>query len=128
LNSGLFAVFVLLLAIWLEVGMSELKHTAPPWRFLKNLKPSFIGKDGYGMIAEIPHCFDADELVRETQKANANLIATAPELYTELEKCANLLRSYEAHHLQKGDRDKADKNRRRAENCERVLAKARGES
>lgn len=69
----------------------------------------------------------AQNLKPQSAKENERLKDINDDLCNELEKCAKLLRSYEHHHLQKGDREKADRNRRRAENCERVLAKARGE-
>ena len=95
------------------------KHTPAPWRV-----SAIFGK------LEVFAFSDGQVIARlgKKQSANAKLIAAAPELYAELEKCAKLLRSYEHHHLQKGDREKADRNAKQAERCEMVLAKARGET
>ena len=95
------------------------KHTPAPWIADKN--DVWAGKNNADKLVCV--CY-----LSETKTADSKLIAQAPEMYAELEKCAKLLRDYEAHHLQKGDREKADRNGKRAENCERVLAKARGES
>jgi hypothetical protein len=59
--------------------------------------------------------------------SNVSVIAASLELYHELEKVSLLLRSYESHHLQKGDNEKANLNRSHAESCERILSMARGE-
>lgn len=63
-------------------------------------------------------------------ETDARLIAAAPELYEALKAAAITFRTYESIHRDKGTPDrnaKADANRIMAEQCERALAKARGE-
>jgi hypothetical protein len=102
------------------------KHTPAPWSLDLGIRNAAILDTKGNEIALVEVGIHDEETELELQ-ANAKLIAAAPDMYIELEKCAKLLRSYQIHHLQKGDREKADRNRRRAENCEKVLAKARGE-
>lgn len=106
--------------------MTEPKFTPATW-FIHEREDTM-----YDIVTE----FYTDEANEEEQEIiceqvclpNAHLIAAAPDLYKELEKCAKLLRSYERHHLQKGDREKAERNAKYAERCEKLLAKARGET
>lgn len=98
--------------------MTETKHTPAPWRV-----SAVFGK------LEVFAFSDGQVIARlgKKQKANAKLIAAAPLMYRELEALVTLFREYEAHHLQKSDNFKAERNRLCAEKIERVLAKARGE-
>lgn len=108
--------------------MTEPKFTPAPWKVCKLYGFFTVWQKGDDTleIAAIRHrAYDNNH---EIEEANANLISVAPEMYKELEKCAKLLRSYEHHHLQKGDREKAERNAKYAERCEKVLAKARGET
>jgi hypothetical protein len=104
--------------------MKEFEGTPAPWGIYKT-------DDGERIYVvdelDLTICSFDTIFSLEINQANANFISNAPEMYIELEKCAKLLRGYEIHHLQNGNRQKADRNRRRAENCEKVLAKARGE-
>lgn len=101
--------------------MTEPKFTPAPWRFSGSLKSSYVGKDGYGMIAEVPYCFHPNESLREAQKANANLIAAAPDLYDALSWIEGYTKDYPIE--QYGDEFKSWVEKSRA-----ALAKARGET
>jgi hypothetical protein len=97
------------------------------WEFKMTTKWEVSEPNGRGNGYRISGCKAWLGYGSEEAKENAHLISSAPEMYIELEKCAKLLRGYESHHLQKGDRAKADRNAKQAECCEKVLAKARGE-
>lgn len=105
----------------------QTKHTRAPWRVrndfgnLKIIQPE--------MDIELARMVVCDEDFDEAE-ANARLMAAAPELYKELEKCAKLLREYEQYHLKKYNfnSEKAKRNADYAESAERILAKARGEN
>lgn len=64
-------------------------------------------------------------------KANANLIAAAPDMFAKLERAAFIFRTYaELHRAKKTDEGdaKAASNEVLAEEMETVLSKARGET
>lgn len=83
-----------------------MKHTKGPWTLNKD---EVYGNNGRDFIADI---FNESE----SYKANANLIASAPEMFEELEKCLNYFRYKE---------DEIGLNYFNA--IELVLKKARGE-
>jgi len=69
--------------------MDNAQHTPGPWVYGKT---GYV-KSGDCYIAEVlhgPDCPDADEV-----KANARLIAAAPDLLAALEKCVRELQRYE---------------------------------
>ena len=60
--------------------MSEAKHTPGPWQWTQHFDPTIsIYKDGFGQIARL---YDSSA---GTGKANARLIAAAPDLLDALE-------------------------------------------
>ena len=66
--------------------MSEAKHTPGPWQWTQHFDPTrSIYKDGFGQIARL---YDSSA---GTGKANARLIAAAPDLLDALEFVMNRL-------------------------------------
>ena len=60
--------------------MSEAKHTPGPWQWTQHFDPTIsIYKDGFGQIARL---YDSSA---GTGKANARLIAAAPDLLDALQ-------------------------------------------
>jgi len=102
--------------------MSEAKFTPGPWRFEAD------GDTNYAKIfcSSDPH--DGDNLRGYCGKANAHLIAAAPEMYAELEAAMNVFKFYQGHHAAKGHSDKEQTNKQYADRIQKVLTKARGEA
>jgi len=73
-----------------------MKHTPGPWRVARqNPSPTtgewMIAGAKPGYLAEVRDCGSGDV------KANARLIATAPDLLSALQRAANLLARYPEH-------------------------------
>lgn len=121
------------------------KHTPGPWEVL-NETEVFTGlgadsgdgvkalpSDGW-MIADCGDCvtfteIGPAELGRDLRKANARLIAAAPELLADLEEAAKTLRRYEILHWAKETNEsdaKAKVNGDLAARFEKTIDKARG--
>lgn len=66
--------------------MSEAKHTPGPWQWTQHFDPTIsIYKDGFGQIARL---YDSSA---GTGKANARLIAAAPDLLDALKALTHSL-------------------------------------
>ena len=76
--------------------MSETKFTPGPWKWSnaykasnnENLTWSLLGENGYGILSCDGESNSPQEL-GESGKANAHLIAAAPDLYKALEELVN---------------------------------------
>lgn len=101
--------------------MTEPKFTLAPWEVSE---PNGVG-NGY-RISGCEAWLGYNSHSKET-KANAFLLKAAPEMYRELEKCAKFLRRYAQVNLEEGEHERAAYDTKFAENCERVLANARGD-
>ena len=109
--------------------MSEAKHTPGPWGAIGNLVRSPMHQpEGLPRGVQIVECRDGYFLPHtEEAKANARLIAAAPELLSDLREAAATLRRYEALHRAKGTEDstaKAEVNAALASRFEATIAKA----
>jgi hypothetical protein len=100
--------------------MSETKFTPGPWRLADHSYTFIISKPGDGYITRDVCRMDASTMSAFQQKANAHLIAAAPELYEALE---------ELHAQQNGPPLEKYKTRweKAMRKTEAALAKARGE-
>lgn len=105
--------------------MTEPKFTPPTWTVYERWNGQLEIHGNERVVGDDEIC---DVVAENVLERDANLIAAAPLMYLELEALVTLFREYEAHHLQKSDNFKAERNRLCAEKIERVLAKARGES
>lgn len=104
--------------------MTEPKFTPAPWMLDEDGEVLDCNNDSIALL-EIDD-FDAE--IEQELKANANLIAAAPDLYDALVLCTDLFAAYARHHLEKGDELKCSVNKNMADKCRSVLAKARGET
>lgn len=92
--------------------MSEAKHTPGPWQWTQHFDPTIsIYKDGFGQIARL---YDSSA---GTGKANARLIAAAPDLLDALKTIVEVIGNTEYGEI---DRKLAVKDARAA------IAKATG--
>lgn len=113
-------------------------HTKGPWSVphfadeKSTCACSYVFSDsqrGFGAIATVQ--FGGEDENYETAKANAKLIAAAPDLLEALEVAAETFRRYECWHRAKGTKDslsKAISNQALAIRLESAIAKARGEA
>lgn len=107
--------------------MSEPKFTPGPWYAIpKGTSPEErcamyrIDKNpntDWGNFGQIAYA----------HKNDAHLISAAPDMYAELFNAAQTFAIYAAHHIAKGDMEKADKNLALVGRINDVLIKARGE-
>lgn len=73
--------------------MSEAKHTPGPWQWTQHFDPTIsIYKDGFGQIARL---YDSSV---GTGKANARLIAAAPDLLEALKTLVPMLDEWHKEH------------------------------
>lgn len=74
--------------------MSESKHTAGPWTVEPGSNPLVltVARNGYGSIATLDPNADTGAI-----RANAALIAAAPDMYEALRACAAFVETYTAH-------------------------------
>jgi hypothetical protein len=94
--------------------MNETKWTQGPWSTnWQDNGTEVFGADGYWLMSM--------KRITEELKANARLIAAAPELYEALEECKRVLSDLQSTQLE-GTRTRAAWEKARA-----ALAKARGE-
>jgi hypothetical protein len=63
-----------------------MKHTPGPWAVEGFNPPRVYARDGIDIICQ---CDSMEELTLETEKANAYLIAAAPDMLAVLRKLAN---------------------------------------
>ena len=110
-------------------------HTPGPWSFCEfelypgaDIRFNIFQAEGAPFT---PHYSDVASTcageVAEIQKANARLIAAAPDLLQDLQAAAAQLRQYEALHRAKNTEDslrKAEVNAELATRFERTIAKA----
>ena len=107
--------------------MNEFKGTPGPWKIMSDSPEGFEIESEHESSFWAFVSYDTPEAER---MANAQLIAAAPELLSDLKEAAQLLRNYEKLHRRKGTIDgfvKADRNRAWAEQFEATIAKALGE-
>lgn len=123
--------------------MTKHKHTPGPWEVLNETEVftglgadsgdgvKALSSDGW-MIADCGDCLTFTEigpaeLSRDLRRANAKLIAAAPDLLVDLIDAAGQLRQYELLHRAKGTADslaKAEVNANLAARFEQTIAKA----
>jgi hypothetical protein len=77
-------------------------HTPGPWKVIEQI--DYRGKIGVNVVDNtngIAYIYnpEEDQVLREKQRANAHLIAAAPELLAALEICWNSLKTYGNHPL-----------------------------
>ena len=73
--------------------MSEVKHTPGPWQWTQHFDPTIsIYKDGFGTLARL---YDS---AAGTGKANARLIAAAPDLLEALKTLVPMLDEWHKEH------------------------------
>lgn len=123
--------------------MTKHKHTPGPWEVLNETKVfTGLGADSGDGVKALPSdgwmiadCGDAMtftevglvELSIDLRRANARLIAQAPNLLVDLVEAAAQLRKYETLHRAKGTADslaKAEVNAELASRFEQTIAKA----
>lgn len=108
--------------------MNEFKGTPGPWRVVTFQNNDEIhSAEGKCLADSWSYDIGSDCAV---SLANAQVMAAAPELLSDLKEAAQLLRNYEKLHREKGTEDgtiKADRNRAWAEQFEATIAKALGE-
>lgn len=97
------------------------KHTPGPWTVVSD--HDWHSGQQYGVKDVVP-------LNHTITEANANLIAAAPVMFSDLIEAAALLREYEKLHRAKGESGyiKAERNKAWAEQFEATIALAKGES
>lgn len=98
--------------------MSEAKFTKEKWEVVDGTKVGtgvlFVHAPSInGVICRLTHYGNPEIPISEADKANAHLIASAPDMYAMLEKLSGQLTDINAH--------------RAADEVESLLAKARGE-
>lgn len=76
--------------------MSKFKHTPGPWRILEK-SASIQDSKGDSIVSWVGIATSNFELKSEEYKANAKLIAAAPELLEALEVCYKSLCTYGRH-------------------------------
>ncbi|WP_145257070.1 hypothetical protein [Pseudomonas sp. DE0157] len=123
--------------------MTKHKHTPGPWEVLNETEVftglgadsgdgvKALSSDGW-MIADCGDCLTFTEigpaeLSRDLRRANAKLIAAAPDLLVDLIDAAGQLRQYEVLHRAKSTADslaKAEVNATLAARFEQTIAKA----
>lgn len=112
-----------------------MNHTISPW---EDFAPTIDGvkRDYYRTIKGGVGYFDVTEpeytagfhITGFILPADARLMASAPELLDMLKRCAEQFQTYELHHAQKGDVEKANFNGKLASDAFAVIAKACGEN
>lgn len=107
--------------------MNEFKGTPGPWT-VREIEGAFHNQKAYA----IDFNEDQEQVVDYVyRKEDANLIAAAPDLLSDLIEAAQLLRNYEKLHREKGTEDgliKAARNKAWAEQFEATITKATSDS
>lgn len=110
--------------------MSKPKHTPGPWVVDPDSPNDISPADDLGLgIANVSNVDNIDGrwLFGDESKANAKLIAAAPDMIAALERAALQFRFYEQAHREKGTDEsmrKAEVNAGLAYDIEQVIAKA----
>lgn len=111
--------------------MKEEKFTKGPWSADSPYSTMFMVVDSQQQpITEVQCGTDehGDYLACEKEKANAHLIAAAPELYTALESCmSELLFMINKHNTHNMSDNSYEYDYQTVHEAQMVLAKARGE-
>lgn len=128
--------------------MIETKFTTGPWfgmdengQFNGNHEWSASDENEDVCTSEVAPIWSADRVIalvvhssssfyarsHPSIKANAHLIAAAPDMYEELECARDVFRFYQSQHEFKGGTEKAIRNKEIADRIDRLLAKARGQ-
>jgi len=107
-------------------------HTKGPWSVHPGHYPGFLVVKGASFnISVVTTARDLDFNDFCARRADAHLIAAAPDLLEALERAAIQFRHYELSHREKGTDDsmrKAEVNADLAYDLEQVIAKAKGEA
>lgn len=110
--------------------MSKLEHTAGPWTFKKQNPKDFSGMGSWGSVYEVTSVRGreaAEEYIGFTlDKANARLVAAAPEMLTVLKGCRDMLRESAKQHRLSGNAAHATMCQLQANEAIAVIAKAEG--
>lgn len=105
--------------------MSETKFTPGPWK----VDGLYIEeKSGYHAGDWIAKISEFEDEYKEEERANANLIAAAPDLFYALYGCADMLTEAAKQFRQRGDTGHATLCLMHAGKAQAAIAKARGEN